>query len=161
MNINTISALVKNERKASGLSQKAVAYAANVSRITVVNLENGNSGDIGILKLSAIANVIGLPIFREGDDKNFSKIALGNINTSYKDVMSLKSFEKLMITGEVESGFEAQVIHLLDETPVSIIAGAVKQISKRNKSNPKVIWKNLSCLAKSLKSPNEFWSQFE
>jgi len=161
MNIMTIGMLVKKERKATGLSQKALAAASHVSRVTIVNLEKGNVGDIGIVKLSAIANVIDLPIFSSGHQKDYAKIALGNINTSYTHTMDIDALEKVMLTGKIAPGFEAQIVHLIDETPTAIVAGAVKQIANKNHVKPQLIWRNLSSVAREIQSPNQFWSNIE
>jgi DNA-binding XRE family transcriptional regulator len=41
MDILTIGAIIKKERVACGLSQKALAEASHISRVTIVNLEKG------------------------------------------------------------------------------------------------------------------------
>jgi transcriptional regulator with XRE-family HTH domain len=158
MNISTIGAIIKKERTACGLSQKALAEASHVSRVTIVNLERGKVGDIGAIKLSEIAEIIGTPMFSTGKKMDFVKVTLSNINTSYKKSMTVSDLEKLMMNGIVQPGLEGQVMHLIDETPTSLIAGAVKQLSAKNNSNAKMIWKNLAHIAAKIKSPNKFWS---
>ncbi|MFD0912452.1 helix-turn-helix domain-containing protein [Methylophilus luteus] len=158
MDILTIGAIIKKERTACGLSQKALAAASHVSRVTIVNLEKGKLGDIGAIKLSEIADIVGTPMFSTGKKMDFIKITLGNINTSYKDSMSASDLEKLMQSGKIEPGIEGQVMHLIDETPISIVAGAVKQLASKKELNAKLIWKNLAHVATEIKSPNKFWN---
>lgn len=158
MNISTIGTIIKNGRTACGLSQRALAEASHVSRATIVNLEKGNVGDIGALKLSEISEVIGVPMFSEPKKMDFVKLTLSNINTSYKQSMLASDLEQLMLSGKMQSGFEGQVMHLIDETPIFLVAGAVKQLSSKNNINPKLIWKNLAHIASEIKSPNKFWS---
>lgn len=55
MDISTIGTIIKKERESCGLTQAALAKASHISRVTIVNLENGNVGDIGAVKLSEIA----------------------------------------------------------------------------------------------------------
>lgn len=66
MNILAIGTIIKQERTACGLSQKALAEASHVSRVTIVNLEKGKVGDIGAIKLSEIADIVGTPMFSTG-----------------------------------------------------------------------------------------------
>jgi len=146
---------------ACGLSQKALAQASHVSRVTIVNLENGKVGDIGAVKLSEIAEVIGTPIFATANKIDFIKITLNNINTSYKRLMTEVDLENLMLTGKIQLGYEGQVMHLVDETPISMIAGAVKQLASNKNINAKLLWKNLAKIASEIKSPNKFWKSFE
>ena len=123
MNILTIGAIVKNGRTACGLSQKALALASHVSRVTIVNLERGKVGDIGAIKLSEIADIIGTPMFSTGMKMDFIKVKLGNINTSYKNTMSIPELEKFMLSGKIQLGLQGQVRHLIDETPTFLVAG--------------------------------------
>lgn len=158
MNILTIGAIIKKERTACGLSQKALAAASHVSRVTIVNLEGGKVGDIGSIKLSEIADNVGTPIFSTGKKMDFVKITLSHINTSYTKSMSFSDLEKLMMSGKIEPGLEGQVMHLIDETPTSLIAGVIKQLSAKKNINPKLVWKTLAHVATEIKSPNKFWN---
>jgi len=158
MNILTIGAIIKKERTACGLSQKALAEASHVSRVTIVNLEKGKVGDIGAIKLSEIAEIIGKPLFSSGKKIDFIKVILGNINTSYKKAMTASDLEKFMLDGKIQPGLEGQVLHLIDETPTALVAGAIKQLAAKNNINAKLVWKNLAHIATEIKSPNKFWN---
>jgi transcriptional regulator with XRE-family HTH domain len=158
MDILTIGAIIKKERTACGLSQRALAEASHVSRVTIVNLERGNVGDISAIKLSEIAENVGVPMFSTGKAMDFIKVTLANINTSYKKSMSVSDFEMFMLSGKIQLGLEGQVMHLIDETPTSLIAGAIKQLSAKKRINAKQVWKNMAHVAAEIKSPNKFWS---
>ena len=158
MDIFTIGAIIKRGRVACGLSQKALAEASHVSRVAIVNLERGKVGDIGAIKLSEIAEIVGTPIFSTGRKMNFTKLTLSNINTSYKKLMSISDLESFMLSGKIQPGLEAQVLRLIDETPTSIVSGAVKQLAEKKNINAKLVWKNLANVARQINSPNKFWS---
>ena len=158
MDIFTIGAIIKRGRVACGLSQKALAEASHVSRVTIVNLERGKVGDIGAIKLSEIAEIVGTPIFSTGRKMNFTKLTLSNINTSYKKLMSISDLESFMLSGKIQPGFEAQVMHLIEETPTSIVSGAVKQLAEKKNINAKLVWENIANVAKEIKSPSKFWN---
>jgi transcriptional regulator with XRE-family HTH domain len=158
MDISTIGTIIKHEREACGLTQRALAAASHVSRVTIVNLENGKVGDIGAVKLSEIAENVGTSLFSKGRKVDFVKMTLGNVNTSYKNTMSVSDLEKFMVSGKIQSGLEGQVMHLIDETPTSLVASAVKQIAAKKNIKAKLVWKNLAKIATDIKSPNKFWS---
>lgn len=158
MDISTIGAIIKKERTACGLSQKALAEASHVSRVTIVNLEKGKVGDIGAVKLAQIAENVGMPLFSSGKKMDLFKMALSHINTSYEKPMTAAALEKLMLSGQIPPGLEGQVLHLIDETPTSLVAGAVKQLATKKHIQPKQVWKNLAHIAAQIQTPNKFWS---
>ncbi len=126
--------------------------------IIIVNLENGKAGDIGAVKLSEIAENVGTSLFSTGKKVNSIKMTPGNVNTSYKNAMSLSDLEKFMLGGKIQPGLEGQVLHLIDETPTSLLASAVKQIAAKKNIKAKLVWKNLAKVAAEIKSPNKFWT---
>lgn len=158
MDIATIGAIIRKERTACGLSQKALADASHVSRVTIVNLEKGKVGDIGAVKLAQIAENVGAPLFSSGRKMDFLKMTLSNINTSYKKTMSVSDLEKLILSGKIPSGLEGQVLHLIDETPTPLVAGAIKQLSAKKQMKAKQLWKNLAKVAAQIQTPNKFWN---
>lgn len=158
MNISTIGAIIRKERESCGLTQGTLAEISHLSRVTIVNLENGKVGDIGAVKLSEIAENVGISLFSMGKKVDFIKMTLGNVNTSYKNAMSASDLEKFMLSGKIQPGLEGQVLHLLDETPTSLVSGAVKQIATKKNIKAKLLWKNLAKVAADIKSPNKFWS---
>jgi len=158
MNISTIGGIIKKERTACGLTQKALAEASHVSRVTIVNLENGKVGDIGAVKLAEIAENVGTPLFSSGKPMDFLKLTLSNVNTSYKQAMSQSDLEKFMLSAKIQPGFEGQVLHLIDETPMSLVSGAIKQLAAKKNVSAKQLWKNLANVAMQIQSPNKFWA---
>ena len=158
MNIQSIGSIIKHERNACGLSQKALAVASHLSRVTIVNLEKGKVGDIGAVKLSEIADIVGKPLFSTGGKMDFLQMILGHINTSYKTTMTVDDLEIVMLNGKLLSGFEGQIFHLLEEAPTSLVSGAIKQLAIRKNVSAKLLWKNLALIAKQINSPKEFWA---
>jgi DNA-binding XRE family transcriptional regulator len=150
--------VIKKERESCGLTQGALAEVSHVSRVTIVNLENGKVGDIGSVKLSEIAENVGISLFSTGKKVDFVKMTLGNVNTSYKNAMSKSDLEKFMLSGKIKPGLEGQVLHLIDETPSSLLSSAIKQIAAKKNIKAKLVWKNLAKVAADIKSPNKFWS---
>jgi transcriptional regulator with XRE-family HTH domain len=158
MNIQTIGNIIKQERIACGLSQKALAEASHLSRVTIVNLENGKVGDIGAVKLSELADIVGKPIFSNAKPMDFVQMLLGSMNTSYKNIMTKSQFEVMLLNGKAPVGYEGQVFYLIEEASAALISGAVKQMATEKAASPKQIWKNLAKLAQAIASPKPFWA---
>lgn len=57
--METISETVRSQRKAKGLTQKALAAKLGMSRATISAIENGTIPEIGIRKVEAILRVLG------------------------------------------------------------------------------------------------------
>jgi transcriptional regulator with XRE-family HTH domain len=158
MNISTIGTIIKKERESCGLTQATLAALSHVSRVTIVNLENGKVGDIGAVKLSEIAENVGISLFSKGRKVDFIKMTLGNINTSYKLAMTKSDLEKFLLSGKIKPGLEGQVLHLIDETPTSLVTGTIKQLVANKNVKAKMVWKNLVKVAADIQSPNTFWN---
>ena len=73
--------------------------------------------------------------------------------------MTLPELENFMLTGKIEPGLEGQVMHLIDETPTSLLIDAVNQLAAKKNINAEVIWKYLARVAAEIKSPNKFFVQ--
>jgi len=160
MNIQTIGQIIKHERIACGLTQRALAEASRLSRVTIVNLENGKVGDIGAVKLSELADIVGKPIFSLGKNMDFMQMLLGNINTSYKNTLSREQLEAIMLNGTNLVDYAGHKFHLIEETPINLLVGAVKQLSIQSNISAKRIWKNLASLALAMGSKKSFWKTF-
>lgn len=114
--------------------------------------------DIGVLAVHNCQGNADRLITLKGKKIDFLRITTGNINTNYKTSMSVADLERFMLTGKIEPGFEGQVLHLIDETPTSMVTGAVEQLAAQRNVNAQVVWKNLAHVAAEIKSPNKFWN---
>jgi len=89
---------------------------------------------------------------------DFLKITTSNINTSYRTAMSISDLEQFMLTGKIQPGFEGQVMHLIDETQISLIEDAVAQLAAKESVDAELIWNNLRRVAAEIMSPNPYWN---
>lgn len=62
MEMDELGQAVKNQRKALGLSQEAVASVNGMSRVTLSNFENGKLPELGVRKLMAVCSTLGLEL---------------------------------------------------------------------------------------------------
>ena len=63
MNLETIGTLFKEARRQSGLTQDEVARPLGMSRATLSALESGRCDEIGVRKLTALLQSVGLDLY--------------------------------------------------------------------------------------------------
>jgi len=62
MDLREIGQLVRQRRETLGLSQERLARLASLSRATISQLETGTLVDLGVAKLSALMDIVGLQL---------------------------------------------------------------------------------------------------
>jgi HTH-type transcriptional regulator / antitoxin HipB len=62
MNLQQIGSILREARKAAGLSQQELAKPLGMSRATISAIENGTVNEIGVRKLIALCAALGLAI---------------------------------------------------------------------------------------------------
>lgn len=62
MNLTDVGPLLKNARRAAGLSQEQLAQPLGMSRATISALEGGRCDEIGFQKLVALLARVGLEV---------------------------------------------------------------------------------------------------
>jgi transcriptional regulator with XRE-family HTH domain len=62
MQLTDVGPLLRDARKAAGLSQQQLADPLGMSRATVSAIEGGRCSEIGFSKLTALLNLVGLEI---------------------------------------------------------------------------------------------------
>jgi transcriptional regulator with XRE-family HTH domain len=62
LSLSSIAELIATRRKATGLSQTALAQRARISRATLDALENGRLGELGYSKITNILTALGLEL---------------------------------------------------------------------------------------------------
>ncbi len=61
--MNEIGALIRSSRKARSQSQADLAHLLGMSRATISAIENGSIGEIGIRKVIALCETLGLELY--------------------------------------------------------------------------------------------------
>lgn len=60
--MDKLGTTIKHARKQRGITQGQLAAALGMSRATISGLENGTFGDLGIRKVEAVLNYLGLTL---------------------------------------------------------------------------------------------------
>ena len=159
MNLREIGLQVANRRADLGLTQERLAKLGNLSRSTILHLENGTLNDLGAAKLFALLGLLGLDISMQGRHKkqHALEVASQTASVSYKNKLSSSELAKSLVSGRIPKSNFPYMATLLDEAPLSIIVSAVEEAAKVSNTPPKVIWKNIDRWADEMHSPRAAW----
>ena len=145
---------IKQVRTAKKLTQEALARSTGLSRTTVNQLESGASPDIGVKKLMALLDTLGLEI---GISKkptksapDFVEMACLSANVSYKGKLAREELVRTLTTGKIPEDKRPQLRVVFDELPPSIFDGLVKQVAKLCAEHK--LKKNVASVAKAIHS---------
>ncbi len=118
-------------RLEKGLTQARLAALSGVSRTTLNQLENGAIDDLGVRKVQAILEKVELGLSVEAAKarpRDFLKIAATTASVSFRIPLTERDVLRVLLTGRVPKGKEAQVRTLIEEAGGSLVQGLLQQI---------------------------------
>src|SRR5579871_4473000 len=146
---------IRRARLARGLTQAQLASGARITRTTLNQLENGVVSDLGIRKIQALLEQLGLtlvvdrkPTTKESD---FLKMASTASSVSFKAPLTEAELLRALLTGKVPVNRRPQLRALLEEAPRSVIKGLLAQVTRWSK--PGKVEGNLRKIAAALGIP--------
>lgn len=160
MNLTEIGQRIRERRDALGLSQDRLAKLGGLSRVTINQLENGAIGDLGVVKLLLLLDLLGLTLAAQerADSLWGLRMASRTASVSYKRALMPNELSKALITGVLPDEIMPHVATLLDEAPLQIIVSAVAQAAQQQHVAPKQIWRHVIKWAHDLQSPRKVWA---
>ena len=160
MNLADIGQLVHARRTALGLSQAQLATMCGLSRATINQLETGSLVDLGVNKLIALLDLVGINLdagARKGHQHALQSVSQ-SASVSYKSVLDPAALAAAMVDGALPERLTLHIATLLDEAPLSLIVAAVEEVATASSMSPKLLWKHLFHWAKDLHSPRGVWA---
>ena len=122
-----------------------------MSRTTLNQLENGVVSDLGIRKVLALTNHLGLEINvtpREQKRPDFVQIASTAASVSFKEPLNPEDLVSILLKGQVPSPKRPQMRTLLEEASPALLQGLAEEAGRWTK--PGRIEKNLIRIAHDL-----------
>jgi transcriptional regulator with XRE-family HTH domain len=160
MQLREVGAAVKARREELGLSQQTLSRLAGLSRATINQLERGTLRDLGVAKLFRLLGLLGLDLGapRVGRRGHGLTMASRTASVSYRRALDADSLARALASGTIPRGMEPHVATLLDEAPLEIVVRAVEEAARRERVDPRRIWRNLAGWATELRSPRRVWA---
>jgi HTH-type transcriptional regulator / antitoxin HipB len=119
MRIQDLAQEIRSARVARGLTQARLAQEVGLSRVTLSLLENGRVPDLGVRKVLAVLEKLGLDVTVEPDRqprrRDYVRMACTTANVSFKSSLTENELIHALVTGKVPAKRGAHIRALLDE----------------------------------------------
>jgi transcriptional regulator with XRE-family HTH domain len=158
MNLEEIGYEIRRSRLSRGLTQAELAGAAHITRITLNQLENGLIKDLGIRKVQAVLDQLGLALLIDRTPQprppDFLRLASTAASVSFKTMLSERELLRALLTGKVPRDRHVHLRSLLEECPRTLMKGLIQQMRRR--TDPGKLEKNLAKIAAAVGLPENF-----
>lgn len=162
--LNELSMLVKRQREDMGLTQERLAELADLSRVTINQLETGKIANLSLSNAEKLANVLGFGLgvigvrkFRD-DVSRALETAASTASVSYTDPIPPETLRSAILQGVVAPNYIPQLRVLLDEAPVGVLSDLARQIEREDGVGTRTTWKKMRQLAIVLGCTRDIWS---
>ncbi len=134
------------------MTQARLAAEAGLSRTTLNQLENGLFPDLGVKKVQAILDRLGLALSIQPatDRADPIRMAAATASVSYKTPLTEDELIHALINGRIPSGKRPHFRTLLDEGTPTLLKGLIKEAGLWTK--PGRVEKNLAKIAREVGS---------
>ncbi len=153
--------VVRQARRAAGLSQKELARLAGISRATLNYLENEPDSDMGAIKLLHVLDVLGVRLVLEqpasSADAAAVAAAIGALPRAER--IPVPVLVESLITGRQPIGHEAALARFLDQAPMAAVVAAVRLAAAHDGMAPKAAWKHAVLLAAAAGCTRTEWAR--
>jgi len=151
MKLQELGFEIRKRRIARGLTQAQLANAAGISRTTLNQFENGVFGDLGVSKVLALLDQLGLTLSVEAaqtDHPDFIRMACTTANVSFRAKLTEDELIRALLTGKVPTRKQPHLRTLLDDAPELLLDGLINEIGRWSK--PGLIKRNLTQIAEQV-----------
>jgi len=152
MRLQQIGYEVRRARLAQGLTQAELAKAARLSRVTLNQLELGTFPDLGVRKLQALLENVGLALAIQPaatrSESDFVRVAATTASVAFKQPLTEEELMRALLTGKVPAAKRPHFRLLFEEAKPSLVRGLVGEVSRWAK--PGKVEKNLAAIAREL-----------
>jgi transcriptional regulator with XRE-family HTH domain len=152
MRLQQIGHEIRRARLARGLTQAELAKAARLSRVTLNQLEMGTFPDLGVRKLQALLENVGLTLAIQPvatrSEPDFIRVAATTASVSFKQPLTGAELMRALLTGKVPPAKRPHFRLLLEEAKPSLVRGLLSEVSRWTK--PGKLEKNLDAIARDV-----------
>lgn len=152
MRLQALGHEIRRARIARGLTQARLAAEAGLSRTTLNRLENGLFPDLGVRKVQAILDRLGLALSIQPavDRSDPIRMAATTASVSFRTALTEDELVHALINGKIPPGKRPHFRTLLDEGTPTLLKGLVREAGQWTK--PGRVEKNLRRIAREVGS---------
>jgi len=134
MRLYELGQAIRDARQGRNMTQARLASDAGISRETLNLLESGLVRELGIRKVAAVLERLGLILAVEPVAQtrrpDYLRMACTTANVSFKNALTEDQLVHALATGKIPAGRAAHFRALFDEAPVSLLRGLVEEATK-------------------------------
>ena len=149
MRIQELGSEIRKARLAHGLTQAKLASDVGLSRATLNLLENGLVKELGVRKVLAVLEKLGLGLAVDHGKRprrpDYVRMACTTANVSFRSGLTEDELIHALVTGKVPDRRSPHIRTLLDEAPAALLNGLATEAARWTK--PGKLQKNLLRLA--------------
>ena len=156
LNLQGVGHEIRRARRARGLTQAQLAAGARITRTTLNQLENGLIKDLGIRKVQAVLEQLGLALVVEPSQRkapDFLRMASTTASVSFKTALTERELLHALLTGKVPPNRRPHLRTLLEGSPRALLKGLIQQVSRW--SAPGKVERNLTRIAAAVGLPED------
>ncbi len=137
MRIQELGGAIRKSRQERGLTQAQLARQAGLSRETLNLLENGLVRDLGLRKVLAVLDHLGLTVTLQYESPSrqpdYVHMACTTANVSFRTTLTENELIHALMTGKVPAKRAPHLRTLLGEAPEILLHGLVQQVAQWTK----------------------------
>jgi transcriptional regulator with XRE-family HTH domain len=134
MRVQELGSEIRRARLGRGLTQAELAASAGLSRQTLNLLENGLVRELGIRKVLALLDKLGIELAVEHGKRprrpDYVRMACTTANVSFKSALTEDELVRALVTGKIPENRSAHIRTLLDEAPAALLNGLAAEASR-------------------------------
>lgn len=152
MRLQALGFEIRRARVARGVTQARLAADAGVSRTTLNQLENGLFPDLGVKRVQAILDCLGLTLTVQQAAGGADPIRMASMtaSVSYKNPLTEGELVRALINGKIPPGKRPHFRTLLDEGTPTLLKALVREAGQWTK--PGRVERNLVKIARQVGS---------
>jgi transcriptional regulator with XRE-family HTH domain len=168
--LQELSSVVRRRRADMGLTQASLAKLSGLSRATVNQVEKGTIHDLSLNRAVRLLDSLGLQVTvasprshaeraeTAGSRRSSALLkAAQTASVSFKVSIGPEILEQVLTTKDLPKEFVPHLHTLLEEAPISLLAGVVEELHLKHGADRAQIWSRMRELARQFLTGREQW----
>ena len=152
MRLPEIGYAIRRARVARGMTQAKLAQTAGLSRVTLNRLERGSFPDLGVRKLQALLENVGLTLAIQSAPRtrrpDFIRLASTMASVSFKEPLTEAELIQALLSGKVPRGKRPHLRRLFEEASPALQRGLLCEAGRWTK--PGQVEMSLAAIARDV-----------